>query len=372
MQGSTKKRFLMMYVCSAAIQSARQAASKNEIRVYSVSPLEAGICSRRAKLAGPRSFALQMRWEVLLMVPLKELLRSFLFHIPIVGTRYRELYEISVRYHRLNPGHYSSPIPSDEDVARRGSEPEASVDTEFPGISLQTSSQLELLSRLEKLAATHPFTDKAEPGQRYYFSNDWFQYTDALMLHGMLRHFLPKRLVEVGSGFSSFVILDTLQMDPRLQCRVTLIEPNSERLRSRLSLSDEHHVELINSEVQRTSPNWFEHLEANDVLLVDSSHVSKCGSDVNFIVHEVLPRLKPGVLVHFHDIFFPFEYPEAHLRNSNHWNEAYILRAYLMHNDRYEIVMWNHYVKLFFGHQFPIILDASRKDLACSLWLRRV
>lgn len=309
---------------------------------------------------------------MLLMVPLKELLRSFLFRMPVVGARYRELYEIAVRYHRLNPGHYSSPIPSDEDIARIGVGLEASADTEFPGISLQTSSQLELLSRLEKLAETHPFSDRAEPGRRYYFSNDWFQYTDALVLHALLRHFLPKRIVEVGSGYSSFVILDTIQMDPDLQCKVTLIEPNSERLRSRLSLGDEDNVELVNSAVQRTSPIWFEHLEANDVLLVDSSHVSKYGSDVNFIVHEVLPRLKPGVLVHFHDIFFPFEYPEAHLKNSNHWNEAYILRAYLMHNERYEIVMWNHYVKLFFGHQFPIILDPSRRDLACSLWIRRV
>lgn len=340
--------------------------------IPSVGPLEAGVSSRRAKLADHGRFALQMRWEVLFMMPLKELLRRLLFCTPVVGARYRELYEIAVRYHRLNPGHYSSPIPSDEDIARTAAGPDATVDAELPGISLRTSPQLELLSRLEELATTHPFTDKAEPGQRYFFSNDWFQYTDALVLHGLLRHFLPKRIVEVGSGFSSFVILDTIQKDPRLQCRVTLIEPNSERLRSRLSLNDEDNVELINSEVQRTSPIWFEQLEANDVLLIDSSHVSKCGSDVNFIVHEVLPRLKPGVLVHFHDIFYPFEYPEAHLRNSNHWNEAYILRAYLMHNERYEIVMWNHYVKLFFGHQFPKILDPSRKDLACSLWLRRV
>jgi hypothetical protein len=116
----------------------------------------------------------------------------------------------------------------------------------------------------------------------------------------------------------------------------------------------------------------FERLDAGDMLFIDSSHVAKAGSDVNFLVFEVLPRLAPGVLVHFHDIWYPFEYPRQWLDEGRAWNESYLIRAFLMFNPAFKIVLYNAYVTRFHQDYLAGAMPLYLKDTGGSLWLQRV
>ncbi len=110
----------------------------------------------------------------------------------------------------------------------------------------------------------------------------------------------------------------------------------------------------------------------NDILFIDSSHVSKTGSDVNHLLFKILPLLNDGVMIHFHDIFFPFEYPQWWAFEGRAWNEAYLLHAFLAHNRAYQIEFFNTYVidryRERIAAEFPLFL----KNEGGSLWLRKV
>src|SRR5690606_17050723 len=110
---------------------------------------------------------------------------------------------------------------------------------------------------------------------------------------------------------------------------------------------------------------------ANDILFIDSTHVSKINSDVNYIFFEILPRLASGVYIHFHDIFFPFEYPKAWVYEGRAWNEAYILRAFLQYNNAFSVVLMNTFMdqfhKSFFREHMPLCLI----NPGGSIWIRK-
>ncbi len=106
----------------------------------------------------------------------------------------------------------------------------------------------------------------------------------------------------------------------------------------------------------------FQSLNSGDVLFVDSTHVTKLGSDVNRIFFEILPALASGVIVHFHDIFYPFEYPRAWVREGRGWNETYLLRAFLEYNEAYEVLLWAHMLGI----------EGRLAQPAGSIWLRKV
>lgn len=189
----------------------------------------------------------------------------------------------------------------------------------------------------------------------------------------MIRQFRPKRIIEVGSGFSSVCMLDTLESLGRTDVSLTFIEPYPDRLKANMQLADFEHCTIIESGVQAVDAKFFAALEANDMLFVDSTHVSKTGSDVNRIIFEILPSLPPGVLVHFHDIFYPFEYPRDWVLNSKGfgWNEAYILRAFLSHNPDYEIIMFNTFLEEFHTARFAANMPACLDNRGGSIWIRR-
>jgi hypothetical protein len=182
----------------------------------------------------------------------------------------------------------------------------------------------------------------------------------------------PKRIVEVGSGFSSCVILDTAELflDGKVEC--TFVEPYPERLLSLLRLEDRGRVQILVKRVQDVGLESFLALERNDILFIDSSHVAKIGNDVNYLLGEVLPRLRPGVYVHVHDIFYPFEYPESWIREGRSWNEAYILRAFLAFNLAFEIVLFNTFLERFHRGIFEREMPLCLRNEGGSIWLQRV
>src|SRR5262249_30901378 len=154
---------------------------------------------------------------------------------------------------------------------------------------------------------------------RYYFRNEWFGYADALVLYGMIRYLRPRRVIEVGSGFSSAVMLDTNDLFCGGRVALTFVEPYPDRLFSLLRGSDRDKHTVIARPVQDVDLSLFQALSDNDILFVDSSHVSKVGSDVNHLIFQILPALADNVVVHFHDIFYPFEYPKDWVYEGRAW-----------------------------------------------------
>ena len=186
------------------------------------------------------------------------------------------------------------------------------------------------------------FADTARPDRRYYTQNPVFNRTDAMILRAMLLVHRPRRVIEIGSGFSSAVILDTAQYDALPIEEITFIEPHPGRLNALLRDVDRDSVRLIRDKVQNVETGTFDVLDANDILFIDSSHVLKTQSDVCFEFFDIIPRLKKGVVIHFHDIFHGFEYPRDWvLQRRYSWNEAYALRLFLSYNRDFRVLFFN-------------------------------
>jgi hypothetical protein len=269
------------------------------------------------------------------------------------------------------PGHFYSPIVSQAELAKDAGKLFGSFPRELAGIDLDESGQLKLLGDLEQYYASMPFAAEPRDGARYHFENPSYRYSDAIILHCMLRYLKPRRLIEIGSGFSSCATLDTNEVFFGNSIETTFIEPNPELLNSLISAGDKARVKLIPKRLQDVDSKIFEQLQANDILFVDSTHVSKLGSDVNRIFFEILPMLKPGVHVHIHDVFYPFEYPREWFVAGRSWNETYLLRAFLQYNEKFRIVFMNTYMEHFHEERFRENMPLCLKDPGGSIWLRK-
>ena len=239
------------------------------------------------------------------------------------------------------PGHYYSPIVQPAHLVRRDPATQSENDV-AEGLGINYTAMEALFDTLVRANGTHAFPVLQHTDFRYYSDNDMYGPGDAIILAAMLRHFRPRRWVEVGSGFSSAVLLDTLDRDADLQTQLTFIEPNSERLDALLRGSDRSRATVMKVGVQEVPLTVFDQLAAGDVLFLDTTHVCKTGSDVNHEFFHILPRLAPGVIVHLHDVFFDFEYPDDWVyRENRSWNEQYLLRAFLMFNTAFEVLYTN-------------------------------
>jgi predicted O-methyltransferase YrrM len=270
------------------------------------------------------------------------------------------------------PGHYYSPIPSADDVHNMDSHPFDHAPSEIFGVDMNEEGQIGLLEQLKQFYGQQPFSAEPSSGLRFYFENGFYSYSDAIFLHCMIRHLQPKRIIEIGSGFSSFVMLDTNEMFFDGQIRLTFIEPNDERLRSRLTEKDLRATEIISKRVQEVELARFDELAAGDILFVDSSHVAKAGSDVNRILFQILPRLSHGVFIHFHDMFYPFEYPKDWLEEGRFWNEDYLLRAFLQYNSAFKIRLWNQFLGGYHPEKLRETMPLCLKNTGGSLWLQKI
>ncbi len=243
---------------------------------------------------------------------------------------------------RYPAGHYYSPIPRKEEV-RAILDQSKHISPTVEEIDLQFEEQQTLLERYITFYKELPFSEKAGK-TRYYFDQDWFCYFDAISLYCFLRDKKPRRIIEVGSGFSSAVMLDTIDLFFENKPELTFIEPYPDRLNSLLREGDKNRATVLEMPVQKVMPEIFGTLEENDLLFIDSSHVLKYGSDLHYLFFQVLPKLKKGVFVHFHDIIYPFEYFPEWLEQGRYWNEAYFLRAFLAYNDSWKIHFFNSYI----------------------------
>ena len=267
-------------------------------------------------------------------------------------------------------GHFYSPIPSLKEI-RKHREVIFKVPRELPGIDLREKEQLSLVEVFARdYYRDQPFREERTDELTYFFHNEAFCHCDAIILHCLLRHFRPRRVIEIGSGFSSCVTLDTnrLFLNDSIQC--VFIDPYSTVLKT-LRGGNVEGLHIIPKRVQDVPLDVFTALDSGDVLFIDSSHVSKVGSDVNHILFNILPALRPSVRVHFHDVFYPFEYPENWIVNGRSWTEAYLLRAFLQFNDTFEIELFPNYLTRFHQDFFKQRMPLCLKDPGGSLWLRK-
>jgi len=268
-------------------------------------------------------------------------------------------------------GHFYSPIPSLEEIKKREQEIFSKFPKEIPGIDLNVKRQLQLLHSFKNYYGEMPFgTDKKE-GLRFFFDNPSYSLSDAIFLYCMIRYAKPKRIIEVGSGYSSCIILDTNELffDNSISC--TCIDPYPQLLWSLINDTDTAKVEIIQENLQDVAVEIFSGLSDSDLLFIDSTHVSKINSDVNHIFFEILPRLNFGVYIHFHDIFYPFEYPREWVYEGMAWNEAYFLKAFLQYNREFKIQFFNTYLEHFYSDTFFDRMPMPLKYVGASIWLRK-
>jgi predicted O-methyltransferase YrrM len=235
------------------------------------------------------------------------------------------------------PVHFYSPLPSKAEI------PESAYSVRFdhaPGLLLDPDFHRELLLGLVGYAAELKDVPASSEPTRFHWNNPAFAPGDAVLYYGILRLLRPRSVIEIGCGYSSLLCLQALERSGA--GALTCIEPYENAMLTAVAQSPR--VKVLSSPVQSVSMDTFENLEAGDILFIDSSHVSKIGSDVNFEVFQVLPRLKPGVVVHVHDIFLPWDYPRRWVEDlAIFWNEQYVLAAFLALNPYFDLLVSNQF-----------------------------
>lgn len=269
------------------------------------------------------------------------------------------------------PGHFYSPLVSIDEAKQDESRIFSTLPRTMTGIDMNEAGQLENLEKFEAIYGSIDFPESKSNTHRYYYDNPAYSYSDAIMLHCMMRCFKPKSIIEVGSGYSSCAMLDTNEKYFDRSIEFTFIEPYPNLLKSLLRPTDLEAIEIVEARLQDVPIEKFLELESGDFLFIDSTHVSKTGSDVNYLLFDILPELKDGVYIHIHDIFYPFEYPKEWVLGGRSWNEAYAMRAFLQFNSRFTIEMMNTFMAHFHTERFSEKMPLCLKNTGGSIWLRK-
>ncbi len=272
------------------------------------------------------------------------------------------------------PNHFYQPIPHVRYLNDRLWEtPSALV-----GIDMDEQSQIALLSQFSD-AYKHEYdlfpTNKTGRPYDYFVNNGGFESVDGEILYCIIRHFKPKRIIEIGSGNSTYLsalaIQKNKEQDPKYSCEFTAIEPYPNKV---LQNGLPNLSNLIKEPVQNVPLSTFERLEENDILFIDSSHVLKVGSDVQYEYNDILPRLNKGVFIHIHDIFLPCEYPKKWiLQEHRFWTEQYLLQAFLTYNSAFKVIWAGHYMHMY----HPELLEKTFRTYnhetvqPGSFWMRK-
>jgi len=230
------------------------------------------------------------------------------------------------------------------------------------GGALASSMTAEIAAAVNEYAMTFMnWDDPKANATGFSLRNEYFSSPDAEVFYSMVRVLKPRRIIEVGSGNSTRVARMAIT-DGSLTCELVSVDPAPRR-----------DVASISDRVLRQAVETLEaaaltdQLEANDILFIDSSHEIKTGGDAPFLYLDVMPQLKRGVVVHIHDIFYPYEYPRDWvIDNGWRWNEKYLVAAIVM-NDRSKEVLWA-------GHDLqrtqPDLMPQFKGGRASSLWIR--
>jgi hypothetical protein len=247
------------------------------------------------------------------------------------------------------------------------------INRKLPAVKYNNDAeQLKLLSEFhynnELLSFPREKTKKLE----YYYNNTPFGPGDAEYLYNIVRHFKPGKIVEIGCGNSTLMIRNAINSnikdDAAYTCNHTCIEPYE------MSWLEQVGIGIIREKVEDVDLGIFTGLGANDILFIDSSHMIRPQGDVLFEFLQLLALIKPGVIVHVHDIFTPNEYPDEWLNRHLLWNEQYLLEAFLSFNDQFTILGAVNY--LYHNHRDKLlekcpVLSKEKDWEPASFWMVR-
>ncbi len=209
--------------------------------------------------------------------------------------------------------------------------------------------------------------DNPEQNDSFYLANGRFEGLDPLLAYCMVRHFRPSQIVEVGSGYSTLILAQAARVNGETELHS--IEPFPVDF---LTAGVPGLTSLLVSKVEEVDPSFFSRLTAGDFLFIDTSHVVRIGGDVNYLFLEVLPRLNPGVIVHVHDIFFPYEYPQDWvMERRRFWTEQYLLQAFLVFNSEFEVLVSSGYLKATYPEEVAEVFPAAAPWTGGSFWMKR-
>ncbi len=270
--------------------------------------------------------------------------------------------------------HFSSPIPDTNELSRRNDL--WTEESSLVGLDMNPKGQLKFLEEIfQKYKNELNFpADKADNPDGYYINNAGYGFEDAAVLHCMIRYFKPKLMIEIGAGYSTFVSAGASLLNQKdgYPIRHTAIEPYP---RDALKNGFPGLDELIIEKAESMEFGFFDQLDENDILFIDTSHVVCIGNDVNFLFLEVLSRLNKGVVVHIHDIFLPYHYPRTQIiDNQAFWAEQYLLQGFLCLNSAYEILFGNYYMLSKYPEKMKAVFSppqGTRPRCCNSFWIRR-
>ena len=273
----------------------------------------------------------------------------------------------------ITPNHYYQPVP-DTSKLREGLWARRS---DLPGLNMNEARQLEILSLFQSSFKHEydslPRRSTGKPHE-FYLENAAFVSVDAEMLYCMVRHFKPRRIVEIGSGMSTLLFAQAAlrnEQDGCPACDLVAIEPypNDVLRHGFPGLS-----RLVQTPVEDVPVSEFGNLSENDILFIDSSHVLRIGGDVQYEYLDLLPRLNAGVMIHVHDIFLPAEYPREWVTGMRRfWTEQYLLQAFLAFNSSFEVLWAGSYMHLSHPDRLETAFASydRGRTLPGSLWMRR-
>lgn len=272
--------------------------------------------------------------------------------------------------------HFYLPIPEQSDLTEFWKKP-----TDLVGVDMNDGQALELLeevftsymSEFRNAFTLHPVNGSSQ----FYLINGSFMAIDAHVYYAMIRHFRPRRIIEIGAGNSTLVAGEACQRnreDSGEAPDLTAIDPYPS---ANLKQGVPGLSRLLESRIQDIDLSTFTSLESGDILFIDSTHVLREGGDVQLEYCEILPRLKPGVIVHIHDISLPKPYPKVYFERHLYWNEQSVLQAFLTFNTRFEVLWPGNYMLMHHAEkvrrvfpEFEEMRKAFPSSEPSSFWIR--
>lgn len=275
----------------------------------------------------------------------------------------------------VTPVHFYSPIPDIRELDQR---PQLwQIPSAMPSVEMQQKAHLEFMTAvIGRYIHECSFSIQAtKVPYEYFIRNGYFGYVSAAAMHTIVRHYRPRRIVDVGAGFTTRVLAQAARMNAEdgFPPELIAIDPFPSSILRNGFPGLTHFLEKA---IQDVDISIFTSLEADDILSIDTTHAVRTGGDVPYLYLELLPRLKPGVVVHIHDIFLPFEYPREWIARRLFWNEQYLLHAFLIYNTTFKPLWGQKYAEMVCQEEYARLFERglSFEDNfnSYSFWLKRV
>ena len=266
----------------------------------------------------------------------------------------------------LTPVHYYQPIPNLSTLDLK----KLSESQKLFGINMKDREQLALINKFIKFQTEYNSIPTSKPKKEYEFflNNLAFDNVDALNYYSIIRHFKPKTIIEIGSGQSTKIAAQASLLNRNT--KLISIEPYPQQI---LVKGFPGLRKLVTKKVEDVNITTFKKLNKNDILFIDSSHVLSTGGDVVYEFLQILPQLKQGVIIHVHDIFFPFDYPIPWIMDEKRfWTEQYLVQAILMYSKGFKVLLANNYLCYKYKNQLRKIYPNIPHISGGSLWIQKI